>query len=55
MMPDKASGILKIDQSMPSLASVFDAMFGVKKLTNFLPAITCTTLANEPSNVIKMV
>ena len=36
---------------MPCLASFFDAMSGVKKLTNFIPVITYPTLANEPSNI----
>merc|ERR1719309_248466 len=34
---------------MPCLASLFDAMSGVKKLTNFLPAINYPTSAFEPS------
>jgi len=34
---------------MPCLASFFDAMFGVKKLTNFNATINCPTKANEPS------
>jgi len=32
---------------MPFLASLFNAMSGFKKLTNFIPAITCPTSANE--------
>jgi len=34
---------------MPCLASFFDAVSGVKKLTNFISAINCPTLANVPS------
>jgi len=34
---------------MPCLASVFDAMSGVKKLPNFIPAITCPISAFEAS------
>ena len=34
---------------MPCLASFFDAMSGVKKQPNFIPAINCPTSANEPS------
>jgi len=34
---------------MPYLGLFFDAMFAVKNLTNFVPAITCPTSANEPS------
>jgi len=40
---------LALQKSMPCLALFFDAMSGVKKLTNFIPAIICSTLANEPS------
>jgi len=36
---------------MPCLASFFDALSGVKKRSNFIPAITCQTSAFEPSNV----
>ena len=36
---------------MPDEASFFDAMSGVKKLTNFMHAITCPIPACEPSNV----
>ena len=36
---------------MPCLASFFDAMSGVKKLTNFMHAITCPTSAHESSSV----
>ena len=35
--------------TMPEEASFFDAMFGVKKLTNFIHAITCPTPAYEAS------
>merc|ERR1719309_683045 len=38
-----------MNDPMPCLASFFDAMSGVKKLTNFVPAITCPHSANEPS------
>jgi len=41
--------ILALIYSMPCLASFFDAMSGVKKLTNLYPAINCTTSVNEPS------
>jgi len=34
---------------VPFLAPFFDAMSGVKKLANFIPAITCPTSAFEPS------
>ena len=34
---------------MPCLASFFDAMSGVKKLPNFIPAINCPHSAFEPS------
>jgi len=34
---------------MPCLASFFDALFGVKKLANFVPAINYPTSAFEPS------
>jgi len=37
---------------MPCLASLFDAMSGVKKLTNFIHSITCSTSANEPAIVL---
>ena len=47
-----ASGNPSIDYSMPCLASFFDAMSGVKKLTNFMPAITCPTPAYEASFVL---
>jgi len=36
---------------MPRLASFFGAMSGIKKLTNFIPAITCPTSANDPSGI----
>jgi len=36
-----------IDYSMPRLASLFDAMSGVKKLSNLMQAITSQTSANE--------
>ena len=50
-MPDMASGlpIVMIDRGAMS-GIVFDAMSGVKKLANFMPAITCPTSANKPSN-----
>jgi len=35
---------------MPCLASLFDAMSGVKKLPNFHAVINCPTSAFEPSN-----
>jgi len=38
------------DNPMPCLASFFDAMSGVKKLTNFSAAINCKSSADEPSN-----
>jgi len=34
---------------MPCLASIFDAMSGVKKLPNLIPAINCPTSAFTPS------
>jgi len=34
---------------MLCLSTFFDAMFGVKKLTTFIPVITCPTSAYEPS------
>jgi len=40
---------LALNKSMPCLASFFDAMSGVKKLPNFVPAINCTSSANELS------
>jgi len=33
---------------MPCLASIFDGMSGIKKLTTIVPAITCSTSSNEP-------
>jgi len=39
-LPDAISGI------------VFDAMSGVKNLTDFVPVITCPNSANEPSITI---
>jgi len=41
-----ASGYPSTDYSMAHLASFFDAMPGYKKLTGFVPAITCPTSAN---------
>jgi len=38
---------------MPCLASFFDAMSGVKKLPNFVPAISYPTSAFEPSNMLE--
>ena len=40
-----ASNCLTNEQSIPCLASFFDAMFGVKKLLYFLAVNTCPTLA----------
>jgi len=34
---------------MLSLASFFDALFGVNKRQNLVPAINCPTSANKPS------
>ena len=52
-MPDMASGFYPItDQSMPCLASFSDAMSGVKKLTNSVPAITCPASSNKPSYLV---
>ena len=45
------SGCPTNEQLMPCLASFFDAMSGVKKLTNFEAVITCTTLAFEASDM----
>jgi len=42
------------DWSMSCLASFFDAMSGVKKLSNFIPAINCPTSAFEPSFMLKL-
>ena len=49
-----ASGHPNTEKSMPRRASFFDAMSGVKKLTGFIPAITCATLANETSYDLSM-
>jgi len=51
-MPDMASGCPTIEQSMPCQASFFDAMFGVKKPTNFYAAITGPTSANEAQTIL---
>ena len=40
-----------IKKSMPCLASFFDALSGVKKMLNFVLAITCPASANEVSDV----
>jgi len=49
-MPDMASDkSVLYDNPMPCLALFFNVIFGVKKLTNFIAAITCPTLANESS------
>jgi len=51
MMPHPASSYPNIDYLMPCLASFFDAMSGVKKLTNFMHSITYQTSAYKPSAV----
>jgi len=48
-MQDMASGYPSTEYPMPCLASFFDAMSGVKNLTNLYPAFNCKTLANEAS------
>ena len=40
------------DNSMPCLASFFEAMFGFKKLPHFLQSINCPTSAFEPSYIV---
>ena len=49
-MPDMASGYPSTVQIDAMSGIVFDAMSGVKKLTDFVPAITCITSTNEPSD-----
>jgi len=51
-MPHTASGNPSIGYSMPCPASFFDAISGVKKLTNFMHSITYQTSAYKPSAVI---
>jgi len=50
-MADIAAVIQWLDNSMPCLASVFEAMSGVQKQTNVYAAINCTSSANQASNV----
>jgi len=48
-MPDMASSNPSTGQSMPCLASFFDAISGVKKLSNFIPVSNCTISVFNPS------
>jgi len=49
-MKDKASGYPSTEQIDAISGIVFDAILGIKKQPNFVPAITYPTSANEPSN-----
>ena len=51
MMPDMVSINQWEDNPMPCLKSFANAMSGVKKMTNFVAAITCPSLAFEPSYI----
>jgi len=50
--PDMASGYPSSEQIDAMSGIVFDAMSGVKNLVKFIPAINCTTSANESSFII---
>ena len=50
-MTDMTSGYLSAKQIDVMSGIVFNVMSGVKKLSNFVPAITCPTSANQPSFV----
>jgi len=53
-MPDKASGYHSTDFfDAMSGALIYDAMSGVKKLSNFMHVITCPTSGNGHS-VVKL-
>jgi len=51
-MPDMSLGFPSTEETMPRQASFFDAMFGVKKPTNFYAAITGPTSANEAQTIL---
>ena len=48
-IPDITSVYPSTEYLMPYQKSIFYAKFGVKKLTNFIPAITYPTSANKAS------